>query len=114
MVFSFFSHLPLEAKKPEVKSTYHASRSEVRAPARPGGVAACIRHYESHNNYRAENNVSSASGAYQFLDSTWHSVTGLPGRAKDYSPAVQDLAFFKLWAGGKGASQWTTAPLCGY
>lgn len=78
----------------------------------PGGIAACIRKYESGGNYRAQNPSSTASGAYQFLDSTWQSVTGLPGRAMNYSPAQQDAAFWKLWNNGRGASQWVTSPMC--
>ena len=77
-----------------------------------GGAAACIRRLESGNDYFAQNPASSASGAYQFLDQTWQSVTGLSGRAKDYPPATQDAAFEKLWAGGAGRSQWVTGYLC--
>jgi DNA gyrase/topoisomerase IV subunit B len=80
----------------------------------PGGIAACIRKYESGGNYRALNSGSGASGAYQFMDSTWQSITGLPGKAMNYSPAQQDAAFWKLWNNGKGASNWVTAPRCGY
>lgn len=80
----------------------------------PGGIAACIRKYESGGNYRAINSSSGASGAYQFMDSTWTSITGLPGKAMNYSPAQQDAAFWKLWNNGKGAHNWTTAPMCGY
>lgn len=80
----------------------------------PGGIAACIRKYESGGNYTAQNPSSTASGAYQFLDSTWQAVTGLPGRAMNYSPATQDAAFWKLWNNGRGASQWVTAGMCGY
>ncbi len=78
----------------------------------PGGIAACIRKYESGGNYTAQNPSSTASGAYQFLDSTWQGVTGLPGRAMNYSPATQDAAFWKLWDNGRGASQWVTAYHC--
>jgi hypothetical protein len=80
----------------------------------PGGIAACIRKYESGGNYTAQNPSSTASGAYQFLDTTWQAVTGLPGRAMNYSPAQQDAAFWKLWNNGRGASQWVTAGMCGY
>lgn len=80
----------------------------------PGGIAACIRKYESGGNYRALNPSSGASGAYQFMDGTWQSVTGLPGKAMNYSPAQQDAAFWKLWNNGSGASHWVTAPRCGY
>ena len=80
----------------------------------PGGIAACIRKYESGGNYQAQNPTSTASGAYQFLDTTWQAVTGLPGRAMNYSPAQQDAAFYKLWDNGRGANQWVTAYKCGY
>lgn len=84
------------------------------AHSAPGGIAACIRKYESGGNYQAQNPSSSASGAYQFLDSTWTAVTGLPGSAKNYSPSTQDAAFFELWNNGAGAHNWVTAHLCGY
>ncbi|AXG66138.1 hydrolase [Streptomyces phage Annadreamy] len=94
------------------------SKPKVQAPTNnhvaPGGIAACIRKYESGGNYRALNPSSGASGAYQFLDSTWQGVTGLPGKAMNYSPAQQDAAFWKLWNNGRGANQWVTAPKCGY
>jgi len=82
--------------------------------AAPGGIAACIRKYESGGNYRALNPSSGASGAYQFMDATWHTVTGLSGKAMNYSPAQQDAAFWKLWNNGRGAGNWVTAPRCGY
>jgi len=91
----------------------YVSRSEVRTPPlTAGGAAACIRFWESGNNYRAQNPTSSASGGYQFLDSTWQYVTGLPGRAMNYPPATQDSAFWKLWDNGRGASQWVTHSHC--
>jgi hypothetical protein len=80
----------------------------------PGGIAACIRKYESGGDYRAQNPYSTASGAYQFLDSTWRRVTGRHDRAKNAPKSVQDKAFYKLWNHGRGASQWTTAHKCGY
>ena len=93
--------------------TARASRSTVRS-APSGDIAACIRKYESGGNYLAQNRRSSASGAYQFLDGTWHRLTGLPGSAKDYPPDVQDAAFWKLWNGGAGARQWLVSGRCGY
>ena len=67
---------------------------------------ACIRQLESGNNYK-----SPGGGAYQFLDSTWHSL-GYTGSAQDHPPAVQDEAARRLLA-RDGWDQWSTAPLCG-
>lgn len=105
-------------KQREANSKPRVYKPKVQQPVQnhvaPGGIAACIRKYESGGNYRAQNPSSTASGAYQFLDSTWQAVTGLPGRAMNYSPAQQDAAFYKLWNNGRGASQWVTAGKCGY
>ena len=114
---------PIPKPKPVVvvvqpKPVYHpyvAPKPVYVAPsvsAGPGGAAACIRKWESGNNYQAQNPSSTASGAYQFLDSTWQGVTGLSGRAMNYSPSIQDAAFYKLWANGAGRSQWTTGYHC--
>ena len=61
----------------------------------PGGFLACVRRHESGGNYRAENPVSTASGAYQFLDSTWRTMSARAGHsgwghAASAPPAVQD------------------------
>jgi hypothetical protein len=71
-----------------------------------GGVWACIRQMESSDNYS-----SPGGGAYQFLDSTWHSL-GQPGTASDAPPWVQDAMAVELQQ-RSGWGQWTTAPLCG-
>jgi septal ring factor EnvC (AmiA/AmiB activator) len=71
-----------------------------------GGVWACIRQMESGDNYS-----SPGGGAYQFLDSTWHSL-GQSGTASDAPPWVQDAMAVALQQ-RSGWSQWTTAPLCG-
>lgn len=105
-------------KQREVNSKPRVYKPRVTQPTQnhvaPGGIAACIRKYESGGNYRALNPGSGASGAYQFMDATWRSVTGLPGKAMNYSPAQQDAAFWKLWNNGRGAHNWVTAPRCGY
>ena len=109
-------------ERARMRSQQNRKRLEYKPPAprsnnnhtAPGGIAACIRKYESTNNYRALNSSSGASGAYQFMDATWRAVTGLPGKAMNYSPATQDAAFWKLWNGGRGARNWVTAPRCGY
>lgn len=48
-----------------------------------------IRKLESGNNYRAQNPRSSASGAYQFLDTTWGNFKGYT-RAMNAPASVQD------------------------
>ncbi|XAO35213.1 hydrolase [Streptomyces phage Francob] len=105
-------------KQREINSKPRVYKPRVTQPTQnhvaPGGIAACIRKYESGGNYRAVNPSSGASGAYQFMDATWTSVTGLPGKAMNYSPAQQDAAFWKLWNNGRGAHNWVTAPKCGY
>jgi hypothetical protein len=68
-------------------------------------------HRESRGNYRIRSHTTDpngryAYGAYQFQDGTWHHVTGLPGHASDYPPAVQDAAFFKAFNNGKGRMAW--------
>ena len=59
-------------------------------------ILATIKQMESGNNYQAQNPTSSASGAYQFIDSTWQSLTKKAGigtefkSAKDAPAAIQD------------------------
>ncbi len=79
---------------------------------------ACVRHHESDRDgpspyiggYQAQNPRSSASGAYQFLDSTWRNVSrdaGHPGytRAKHAPDWVQDAV--ALWTlQNVGKSPW--------
>lgn len=61
---------------------------------------------ESGGDWRAHNPTSSASGGYQFLDSTWAGHGGYASAA-DAPPAVQRERFLALWADGAGASHWT-------
>jgi hypothetical protein len=95
---------------PPASTVETTSGSTTRQPsggsASPGGAWACIRQHESGGNYS-----SPGGGAYQFLDSTWHSL-GYSGSAQDYPPAVQDAAAIALQA-RSGWGQWTTAAMCG-
>jgi len=91
--------------RPVVEAHTHADSPLVRAM---DVVGEC----ESGNDYTAENTVSSASGRYQFIDSTWLWVTGLEPPASDYPPAIQDDAFTDLWGGGAGAKHWVASRSC--
>jgi uncharacterized protein (TIGR02594 family) len=59
-------------------------------------ILATIKQMESGNDYQAQNPTSSASGAYQFIDSTWQSLTKKAGigtefkSAKEAPAAIQD------------------------
>lgn len=76
----------------------HLERESIRL----NPFLTCVRHHESDrgpypyaNGYQAQNPRSSASGAYQWLDGSWVTVSrmaGHPGyaRAKDAPAWVQD------------------------
>ena len=63
----------------------------------PNAILATIRHMESRNQYDAQNPTSSASGAYQFIDKTWQSLTKKYNVGTEYPqaklapPPIQDL-----------------------
>lgn len=80
--------LPVERAAPR-----RASRVEDRTAA----IMRCIRAHESDTagGYRAENPVSTASGAYQFVDGTWRELArraglDVPPRASQAPPRLQD------------------------
>ena len=54
------------------------------------------------------NQSSSASGLFQFLDSTWRSTTGTAPPAAAYSGATQIAAAASLWR-SSGWSPWSCA-----
>jgi hypothetical protein len=97
---------------------YHSKWAQVRK---------CIMHRESRSNYRARSTISTASGAYQFLDSQWRvSLTymmikesratrdGLIDDIKAlrdkpiqaWNRYYQDRAFYTAWNNGRGADHW--------
>ena len=65
----------------------------------------------SPGSYTAENRTSSASGAYQFLGSTWATVTGLAPPASAYSSSVQDQAARTLYE-SSGTAPWASSRGC--
>jgi hypothetical protein len=75
----------------------------------PGGFLACVRAHESGGNYQAKNPHSTASGAYQFLNSTWRTMSARAGHggyptARSAPPWVQDaVAIYTVNAGWRSA-----------
>ena len=106
--------------EPEPQPQSHSGLSGAAA-----AVAACESGARQSNgtaalgthNWNAQNPTSSASGAFQFIDSTWRTVAAQIGasqypRASSAPPAVQTAAFEHLWAGGAGAHHWNPSRSC--
>lgn len=74
---------------------------------------AAIKFCESSNNYQAQNPSSTASDAYQFLDTTWQGLSAAKGYSKaKYAPAsVQDAAALELY-NQAGTSPWAASSSC--
>lgn len=106
----------------KVVAALQDQQDAARAAAEPSWPShhpflTCVRHHESDrgayphaNGYSAQNPYSSASGAYQFIDSTWRNVSGRAGhpgysRAKYAPPWVQDAVALWLYNNG-GRSAW--------
>ena len=60
---------------------------------------------ESGGNPTAQNPRSTASGLWQFLDSTWANYAGYP-KARLAPPDVQNEKARLTWAGGRGCAHW--------
>jgi len=102
-------------------ATVHYHTVAATSAPRPATVAytpvggssfqACVIRAESGGNPNAQNPISTASGLYGFLNTTWTAITGLPGPARDYSVAEQNAAFWKLYAEA-GTSPWAPYDGC--
>lgn len=120
--------LPMEKSDGRQPSPSRSAASQFRdsgmqkvwhgVPNQARHVWLCIRSHESLHagHYRAQNPVSSASGAGQWIDSTWRGVAKwvkVDGefvaraydRAKYAPPWVQDAAFVHVWK-RDGLSMW--------
>jgi hypothetical protein len=104
-------HRPVKAKRP--------TRSRKPAPAPPKGWAywsVRIRGCESHGrpdappDYNAQNPESTASGAYQILDTTWAGRYGVR-HASDATPEQQEAAAADLYR-RHGTVDWAASAPC--
>lgn len=115
---------------PTTAAPQRASRARLVSQARPrpaaapqapapssGGLLARIRWCESRDNYQAQNRHSTASGAYQELDSTWRSWQASYGDGRSfaramYAPAdLQDLVASRALA-AQGTRPWAASRSC--
>lgn len=83
-----------------------APEAEAGPPGGWGPIIDC----ESGGNPTAQNPSSTASGLFQFLDSTWQSVGG-SGRAKDAPASEQYMRAERLYA-QSGTSPWNASRHC--
>lgn len=97
-----FRVLPPDAQRAVLDELARRSTEAERRAIQAHPFLVCVRAHESDRagGYAAQNPRSTASGAYQFLDSTWRSVSpraGFPGysRAVDAPWWVQDAV--ALW-----------------
>lgn len=117
-----FKTLTPEQQQTVIEALREQQAQQRAAAARPSWPSlhpflVCVRRHESDRGpyphatgYTAQNPTSSASGAYQFIDSTWRNVSGRAGhggysRAKHAPPWVQDAV--ALWTFNNiGRSPW--------
>ncbi len=77
--------------------------------AAPREVRDAIISCESGGNPRAQNGTSTASGLYQFINSTWKAYGGSTPRARDASVAEQHRVFERAFADA-GTKPWEADP----
>lgn len=88
----------------DAEADWHARHSGAPGTCTETGIF----YAESGGNWTALNGSSSASGGFQFLDSTWAGHRGY-ARAVDAPPWVQHERFHQTWAGGAGRGHWAAS-----
>ena len=105
-----------EPARLQVLPTARPTPSDVLAasdlPEHEPDPAADVVAWGESRNRNVHNPRSTASGYWQFLDSTWEWVTGLQPPAAAWPRDVQEDAFWTLWDGGAGASHWRPSRSC--
>jgi hypothetical protein len=85
------------------------------SPALAGGMPADVRaaviQCESGGDPQAQNDHSTASGLYQFINGTWQSFGGSTARARDASPAEQHAVADRAYA-ANGLRDWEASRNC--
>lgn len=96
------------AVRPVVKHHHHKKhrpRFRYTPTAWDLTVRKCIIQRESNGIVHLRPNYASASGLYQFIDSTWHHFKGYP-QAWMAPESVQTMRFWMIWQHGKGRMNW--------
>lgn len=94
------------AAVPTTTTTTRPPSSSVIRGGCGGALPPCyVMIRESRGSLTAKNPDSTASGKWQFLDSTWHGYGGY-AHASDAPEWVQDSRAAEVWAGGRGCSHW--------
>lgn len=90
-----------------VSSARSSGLPTVGSGACGGNLPPCyVMMRESRGSLTAKNPSSTASGKWQFLDSTWAGYGGY-AHASDAPESVQDARAAQVWAGGSGCSNWS-------
>ena len=111
------SQAEVDFHKQDVGNRVAAAIEDQRRATQRHPFLTCVRHHESDrgayphiNGYGAQNPYSSASGAYQFINSTWRNVSARSGHGGYATAAsapwyVQDAVALWLYNNG-GRSAW--------